>query len=180
MSRELRQQLGGKKKLLADVVEIKMDLNTSTLMKEIFPFNDQYNNYVPSSYTYNDFKSKDVNTSSYKMYTLAYQQYAKDHDYNLKSLTYHFVAPKVTRETFELAFVLNHGYGCCEPGRTCRQKSLFISQENGLFPIRARLILSPGRSCEKGAYGPICPLKRGGTTICPEDSIQPHLLQGCF
>jgi hypothetical protein len=44
------------------------------------------------------------------MYTAAYIEYAKQNNYKLKQLTYHFVAPQVTKETYEAAFVLNHAY----------------------------------------------------------------------
>ena len=93
------------------MVEIKMELNTSILMKELFPFNPAIEEqYVPSNYQREYFKASEVNTNNYKMYTLAYQKYAKENNYNLKSLTFHFVAPKVSKQTYELAFVLNHGY----------------------------------------------------------------------
>jgi hypothetical protein len=112
MSKELRQLVGGKRNVRADLVEIKTVLNTKTLFSEIFPFNkiEEPELYVSPHYNQDDFTKQDVKTNNYKMYTAAYIEYAKQNNYKLKQLTYHFVAPQVTKETYEAAFVLNHAY----------------------------------------------------------------------
>lgn len=80
-------------------------------MTEIFPGRKEKDTeYVSSNYKQESFTVKDLDKSKHKMYFAAYKQYAKSNNYKLKQLTYHFIAPQVTREVYELAFVLNHAY----------------------------------------------------------------------
>lgn len=90
-----------------------MEMNSQTLLTEIFPFSGDTTKetFVSSSFDKSQFNPKTmVNTSRYKMYLLAYKQYAKSLGFKLEKLTFSFVAPQITKEAYELAFVLNTGY----------------------------------------------------------------------
>ena len=81
-------------------------------MREIFPLSkDKKETFVSSSFDKSQFNPKTmISTKNYKMYLLAYTQYAKSKGFKLKKLTFSFVAPKITKEAFELAYILNYAH----------------------------------------------------------------------